>query len=108
MHRVRKSLRLSQDHALDPEHSGCRPQNLSGSRVQAGRHRATPQLWPGPDRRNLGTGTVKPGRRDTSRRVTPELIDFHTKRAHQLRVEAWRNMWRGLWSLLVRLKRLGP
>ncbi|UPJ47455.1 hypothetical protein IVB30_29875 [Bradyrhizobium sp. 200] len=49
---------------------------------------------------------MKPGRRDTSRRVTPELIDFHIKRAHQLRVEAWRNMWRGLWSLLVRLKRL--
>jgi hypothetical protein len=49
---------------------------------------------------------VKPGRRDTSRRVTPELIDFHVKRARQLRVEAWRNMWRGLWRLLLRLKRL--
>ena len=50
---------------------------------------------------------MKPGRRATSPRVTPELIDFHVRRAHQLRVEAWRNMWRGLWSLLVRLKRLG-
>ena len=46
MHRVRKSLRLSQDHAVDPEHSGRRPQDLSGSRLQAGRHRAAPQLRP--------------------------------------------------------------
>jgi hypothetical protein len=50
---------------------------------------------------------VKPGRRDTSRRVTPDVLDFHIKRAHQLRVEAWRDMWRGLWSLLIKLKRLG-
>ncbi|MEH2537256.1 hypothetical protein V1278_002420 [Bradyrhizobium sp. AZCC 1577] len=50
---------------------------------------------------------MKPGRRDTSRRVTPELLAFHTRHAHQLRVEAWHNMWRALWALLVRLKRLG-
>ena len=49
---------------------------------------------------------MKPVRRDTSRRVTPELIDFHIKHAHQLRVEAWRNTWRALGALLVRLKRL--
>ena len=49
---------------------------------------------------------MKPGRRDTPRRVTPELIDFHTKRAHQLRVEVWRDMWRGLRRLLLKLKRL--
>jgi len=49
---------------------------------------------------------VKPACRDSPRRVTPELIDFHIKRAHQLRVEAWSNMWRALWRLLVRLKRL--
>jgi hypothetical protein len=49
---------------------------------------------------------VKPGRRDAARRVTPELLDFHIKRAHQLRAEAWRNMWRGLWRYLVRLTRL--
>jgi hypothetical protein len=49
---------------------------------------------------------VKPGRRDSTRRITPELLDFHIGRAHQLRIEAWRNMWRGLWTLLVRLKRL--
>ena len=42
---------------------------------------------------------------DISRRVTPELIDFHVRRAHQLRIEAWRNMWRGLSGLLVRLTR---
>jgi hypothetical protein len=49
---------------------------------------------------------VKPGRRDTPRRVTPDLLDFHIARAGQLRTEAWRNMWRALWRLLVRLKRL--
>lgn len=45
-------------------------------------------------------------RRDTTRRVTPELLDFHIKRAHQLRIEAWRDMWRAIGALLVRLKRL--
>ena len=50
---------------------------------------------------------MKPVRRDTSRRVTPELIDFHIERAHQLRVEAYRNMWRAIAALLIRLKRLG-
>jgi hypothetical protein len=49
---------------------------------------------------------VKPVHRDTSRRVTPELIDFHVKRAHQLRVEFYRNMWRAMGALLIRLKRL--
>ena len=49
---------------------------------------------------------MKPMRRDNSRRVTPDILDFHIKRAHQLRVEAWRNMWRGLSRLLVRLRRL--
>ena len=45
-------------------------------------------------------------RRDTTRRVTPELLDFHIKRAHQLRIEAWRDLWRAIGALLVRLKRL--
>ncbi|MCK1515852.1 hypothetical protein IVB22_25495 [Bradyrhizobium sp. 190] len=49
---------------------------------------------------------MKPVRRDTSRRVTPALIDFHIKRAHQLRIEAYRDMWRAIGALLVRLKRL--
>jgi hypothetical protein len=49
---------------------------------------------------------VKPVRRDTVRRVTPQLIDFHIKRAHQLRVESYRNMWRAIGALLIRLKRL--
>ena len=48
---------------------------------------------------------MKPVRRDTSRRVTPELIDFHIKRAHQLRIEAYRRLWRAIGALLVRLKR---
>ena len=45
-------------------------------------------------------------RRDTTRRVTPELLDFHIKRAHQLRADFYRNMWRAIGVLLVRLKRL--
>jgi hypothetical protein len=48
---------------------------------------------------------VKPACRDRPRRVTPDILDFHIKRAHQLRVEAWRNMWRAIGALLVRLKR---
>ena len=96
---LRESLRLSPDHAVDPEHPGRRPQDLSGRRIQAGRHRAAPQLWSKPDRRDLGTGTVKPGRRDQSRRITPELMDFHIKRAHQLRDEGYRDMWRDMWRV---------
>ena len=46
---------------------------------------------------------MKPGRRDSSRRVTPDVLDFHIKRAHQLRAEFYRGMWL---ALLVRLKRL--
>ncbi|WP_156439560.1 RSP_7527 family protein [Bradyrhizobium valentinum] len=49
---------------------------------------------------------MKPARRDSPRRVTPELIDFHIERARLLRAEAYRNMWRALWALLVRPKRL--
>ena len=49
---------------------------------------------------------MKIERRDTPRRVTPEIIDFHVRRAHELRTEAYRNMGRALWALLIRLKRL--
>jgi hypothetical protein len=42
-------------------------------------------------------------RREVPRRVTPELIEFYTKRAHQLRVEFYRNMWRSLWPALARI-----
>jgi hypothetical protein len=49
---------------------------------------------------------VKIARRDTARRVTPAMIDFHIARARQLRAEARREMWRALWALLIRLKRL--
>ena len=45
-------------------------------------------------------------RRDTPRRVTPELIDFHIKRAHQLRIDACRDVWRTVGEWLVRLRRL--
>jgi hypothetical protein len=45
---------------------------------------------------------VKPGRRDpSSRRVTPVLIDFYIKRAHEIRAEYYRNMWRALWAWLT-------
>jgi hypothetical protein len=49
---------------------------------------------------------VKPGRRDTSsRRITPDLIAFYTKRAHELRAEYYRNMWRAIWDLLTGIGR---
>jgi hypothetical protein len=46
---------------------------------------------------------VKPGRRDTARRVTPELMAFYKARAKQLRDEAFRDVWRGLWALLMKM-----
>ena len=42
------------------------------------------------------THTVKPGRRDTPRRITPDLIEFYKKHAQELRAEYYRNMWRAL------------
>jgi hypothetical protein len=48
---------------------------------------------------------VTAARRDPTRRVTPELIAFYTRRAHQLRVEAYRNMARALWTLLMKMVR---
>ena len=45
---------------------------------------------------------MKPGRRDpSSRRVTPDLIDFHIKRAHELRIQFYRRMWRAVWDWLI-------
>jgi hypothetical protein len=52
---------------------------------------------------------VRPGRRDEPRRVTPELLAFHKKRAHRLRDEAWRDLWRAVWaSLFIPSFRDGP
>jgi len=65
-----RQLRLPQDHAVDPEHPGCCAQNLSGPRLRADGERAAPQLWPKPDRRDLGARTVTSARRDPPRRVT--------------------------------------
>jgi hypothetical protein len=45
---------------------------------------------------------VKPGRRDSPRRVTPDLIAFYARRAHELRAEYYRNMWRAIWGWLSR------
>jgi hypothetical protein len=49
---------------------------------------------------------VKPERRETSsRRVTPGVIEFYTKRAHELRAEFYRDMWRAIWSWLSNIGR---
>jgi hypothetical protein len=45
-------------------------------------------------------------RRDPPRRVTPELLAFYKKRAHQLRTEAYVNAGRALWAWLKKLIRL--
>jgi hypothetical protein len=42
------------------------------------------------------THTVKPWHGDTPRRITPDLFEFYKKRAHELRAEHYRNMWRAL------------
>jgi hypothetical protein len=44
-------------------------------------------------------------RRDLPRRITPERMAFYRHRAKQLRDEAWRDMWRALWALLVKIIR---
>jgi hypothetical protein len=49
---------------------------------------------------------VKPQRRDASRRITPDLLDFHVKRAHALREECFRDTARAIAAWLVRLMRL--
>ena len=48
---------------------------------------------------------MKPGRRDQTRRITPDLIEFYTKRAHELRAEYYREMWRAIWTLLMKIGR---
>jgi hypothetical protein len=48
---------------------------------------------------------VTPTRRDATRRVTPDLIEFYTRRAHRLRVEYCRNLWRALWVSLTAIMR---
>ena len=48
---------------------------------------------------------MKPQRRDDSRRVTPDLLDFYIRRAHALREEAFRDMGRAILAWLVRLMR---
>ncbi|QCI63685.1 hypothetical protein [Phreatobacter stygius] len=53
-------------------------------------------------RHNLrGTAAVA-GHRDAPLRVTPELIAFYKKRAHELRAETIRGVGSALWSLLTR------
>ena len=51
------------------------------------------------------TQTVKPRRRDTSQHITPDLIGFYKKRAHELRAEYYRDMWRAIWVSLTRIGR---
>jgi len=46
---------------------------------------------------------VTPARREVSpRRITPELMAFYKRRGHELRAEAWLNIWRRLWAALRR------
>ena len=45
---------------------------------------------------------MKLERRDPSRRITPDLLDFYIRRAHALREQWYRDMWRAMWSLLMR------
>ena len=49
------------------------------------------------------THTVKPRRRDTSQHITPDFIGFYKKRAHELRAEYYRDMWRAIWVSLTRI-----
>lgn len=46
---------------------------------------------------------MKPARRDAPRRVTPDVLDLYKRRAKQLRDEAYRRMWRGLWRFLKKI-----
>ena len=45
---------------------------------------------------------MKPGRRDTSRRVTPDVLDFYIKGGDALREEWYRDMGHAIWSWLMR------
>jgi hypothetical protein len=49
---------------------------------------------------------VKPQRREASRRVSPDLLDFYIKRAHALREEAFRDTGRAIAAWLVN-RRMG-
>jgi hypothetical protein len=51
------------------------------------------------------TSTSRDRRPDTPRRVTPDLIEFYRKRDHDLRGEYYRNFWRAVWALLMRIGR---
>jgi hypothetical protein len=44
-------------------------------------------------------------RRDQPRRVTPELLAFYKKKAHQLRAEACRDRVHAAWALLLKIIR---
>ncbi len=101
--RLQAGRSLRQYAHLSGAYSACRSPDLSGGRVGARDERAASKSWPEPDRRYLRARTVKPERRDTPRRVTPALIEFHKKRAHELRAEYYRNMLRAAWALLTRI-----
>jgi hypothetical protein len=48
---------------------------------------------------------VKPERRDTPRRVTPELLAFYKQRAKQLRDQAYVDAVRAVWAWVKRMMR---
>ena len=62
MHRVSRGRRLSQDHAVDPEHPGRRAQDLSATPDSCWSARAAPQFRPKPDRRDLGIASCDTAR----------------------------------------------
>jgi hypothetical protein len=49
---------------------------------------------------------VKQQRREQTRRITPELMAFHKRRAKQLRDAAYVDAMHALWALLKRIVRL--
>jgi hypothetical protein len=44
-------------------------------------------------------------RADLPRRITPQIMAFYKRRAHQLRAEAYVNVGRALWAFLKRIIR---
>lgn len=46
---------------------------------------------------------MKPGRRDHSRRITPDTVAIYARKAHALRAQAYRGTVWGLWARVMKL-----
>jgi hypothetical protein len=44
-------------------------------------------------------------RAELPRRITPQIMAFYKRRAHQLRAEAWVNAGHALWAFMKRIVR---